>query len=176
MAHIQIPEYVKKLLKNKGAIIKLDLGSGENQEPGFINIDCRKLPGVHIVHDVESLPWPLPDGCATLVMARHLVEHINPAKGGFIKFMDECWRVLKYEGQMMILTRYGGCSFYWADPTHVNGCSPETWSYFDPHAAGGILYGHYRPKPWKILNCFYQVNGNMEVLMSKRREDISYKV
>ena len=175
MAHKKLPKHVVKRLKEKGAIVKLDIGSGWNQEPGFINIDCRQLPGVDIVHDVESLPWPLPDVCATLVMARHMVEHINPTNQGFIKFMDECWRVLKIGGQMMLVTPYAGSPGYWADPTHINGCTPKTWDYFDPEAADAIFYRIYRPKPWKILNCFFQVDGNMEVLLEKRRPEKSYE-
>ena len=174
MAQIKIPEHVLKLLEDKGAIMKLDLGSGENQEPGFINMDCRKLTGIDIVHDIESLPWPLPDGCATLVMARHLVEHINPANFGFINFMNECWRVLKIDGQMLITTPYGGSVGYWGDPTHINGCTNFTWNYFDPLTTDGLYYRQYRPKPWKIISCYWSSDGNMEVLLSKRKEDKSY--
>jgi SAM-dependent methyltransferase len=173
MAHIKKkpPEHVAKLLK--GAIIKLDLGAGENQQEGFINIDCRKLPGIHIVHDLETQPWPLPSECASLVLARHLVEHINPAKGGFLKFMDECWRVLKYDGQLLISTPYAGGTDFWSDPTHVNGCVPKTFDYFDPLSPGGC-YAYYKPKPWKIANLYFQANGGMEVLLEKRRLDPSY--
>ena len=170
----RLPKYVVKLLKKKNTVVKLDVGSGENQEPGFINMDRRKLKGVDIVQDVEK-PWSLPDECITLIMARHLVEHINPANQGFLKFMDECWRVLKVGGQMMLVTPYAGSAGYWADPTHINGCTPKTWSYFDPLDSNGLFYYQYRPKPWKILKCFFQVDGNMEVLLEKRHNDKSYK-
>lgn len=58
--------------------IKIDLGGGGNPQPGFVNIDIRDLPSVHVVHNLELFPWPLPDECANLVMASHLLEHINP--------------------------------------------------------------------------------------------------
>src|SRR4051794_30970192 len=45
---------------------------------GFLNIDYRDLPTVDIVHNLCVFPWPLPDECASIVMASHLVEHINP--------------------------------------------------------------------------------------------------
>lgn len=58
--------------------ISVDLGGGANPNPGFINIDYRDLPQVDIVHNLCMFPWPLPDECAQLVTASHLVEHINP--------------------------------------------------------------------------------------------------
>ncbi len=170
-----IPKHVAKLLElEKDGVVKIDLGGGANPQPGFINFDVRPLPGVDIVHDWEELPWPLPDHCATLIMAGHVVEHVNPAKFGFIKWMDECWRVLKYDGQLMITTPFAGSTGYWSDPTHINPCTNRTWEWFDPlHPSR--LYFQYKPKPWRIQNCFWSVDGNLECLLVKRREDVSYK-
>lgn len=70
---------IAKLLKSFGSGIKIDLGGGANPQPGFLNIDIRDLPQVHVVHNLELFPWPLPDGCAEIVMASHLLEHISPA-------------------------------------------------------------------------------------------------
>lgn len=61
--------------------IKIDLGGGGNPMPGFINVDNRDLPEVDVVHDLELFPWPLPNECAFLVVASHLLEHINPHSG-----------------------------------------------------------------------------------------------
>lgn len=172
-----IPEYVKKLLaKEESGLIKIDLGCGSNKQPGFIGVDYRKLAGVDIVQDLEQFPWPLPDGCATLVVAGHVVEHINPAKGTFIKFMNEVWRITKFGGQFMISTPYAGSRGYWSDPTHINGCTIETWGFFDPlHPIN--TYGIYRPLPWAVQpQSTYRVDGNMEILLQKRRIDASYHV
>lgn len=174
MAH-KIPPKIQKLIKQKSdEIIKIDLGCGHLKQPGFIGIDKKDIDGVDIVHDVENTPWPLPRDCASLVMASHLVEHINPANEGFIKFMNEAWRVLKYDGQFMIVTPYAGSIGYWSDPTHVNPCTHFTWRYFDPEYMD--VYSIYRPLPWKIKNCFFRTDGNMEVLLTKRRIDKSYGV
>ena len=170
----KIAPQVHKVLRAHGdTLLKLDLGCGPHKQEGFVGIDYRPLPGVDIVHDIENLPWPLPDNCATLIMASHLVEHINPAKAGFIKFMDECWRVLKYSGQMMIVTPYAGSMGYWSDPTHVNPCTEWTWKYFDPLDKSRLYY-QYCAKPWRLMNCYFRKDGNMEVLLSKRRIDKSY--
>lgn len=171
------PELAKLLARyNQG--IKLDIGCGAFKQPSFVGIDIRKLPGVDIVHNVEKFPWPLPDECASFAMASHLIEHINPAGGVFLSFMDEVWRVLKPGGQFALSFPYAGSTGYWQDPTHCNGCNEVTWAYFDPLEPNsqGILYKIYKPKPWKIIVNTWHVNGNCEVVLEKRKEDKSYYV
>lgn len=94
----------------------------------------------------------------------------------FIRFMDEMWRLLKPEGQLMIVSPYGGSLGYWQDPTHINGFNEVTFSYFDPLEPNsqGELYKTYRPKPWKIEYSTWHQSGNIEVCLQKRKEDVSY--
>ncbi len=82
--------------------IRLDIGCGANKQAGWVGMDWQELPGVDIIHDVESYPWPLPDESVLVAFASHLVEHINPARGGFLKFMDEVWRVLRPGGRLYV--------------------------------------------------------------------------
>ena len=170
----QIPEKIKNLLKSRqGEVLRIDLGCGQDKQAGFISIDKRSLPGVDIVHDLEDLPYPIPENSITLIKAGHVVEKINPLNQGFLKFMDEMWRMLKYDGQLLISTYYAGSAGYWGDPCNVNGCTQHTWYYFDPLDRSG-LYKVYKPKPWKIEKTFANPDGVMEVLLVKRRLDPSY--
>lgn len=166
---------IAALLKERGGIM-LDIGCGRNKQKAFVGLDMRALPGVDIVHDVDAIPWPLPDECVTLAMASHLVEHINPAKGGFLRFMDEVWRVCKYDAQFIISTPYCLSPGYFQDPTHCNPCNENTWLYFDPLPDNqpGALYGIYEPKPWKCETLTWDPNGNINVVLRKRRDDPSY--
>lgn len=156
---------IKQLLKSRSQVV-LDLGGGENPTPNSINMDIRDLPSVDIVHDIEQFPWPLPDNCIDLLTASHVVEHINPARGNFLRWMDEAWRVLKPGGQFLISYPYAGSPGFWQDPTHINGCSEATWMYFDPFHSSH-LYLVYRPRPFKIVSNEYHVNGNGEVRLAK---------
>ena len=170
----KIPQKIQSLLDSKnGEVIRLDLGCGQDKQPGFISLDTSNLPGVDIVHNIEKYPYPLPDNFVTLVKAGHVVEKINPINQGFIKFMNEIWRILKYDGQFLISTYYAGSAGYWGDPTNINGCTQHTWFYFDPLTPSG-LYKKYKPKPWKIDKSYANPDGIMEVLLIKRREDVSY--
>ena len=68
---------------------QLDVGCGGNKHgPDWLGIDKRALEGVDIVHDLEVFPWPLEDETVIRAIASHVVEHINPAGGIFLSFMD----------------------------------------------------------------------------------------
>lgn len=165
-------ELMERILAPIGC--KLSIGCGRSK-PGedWIGIDDRKFPAVDIQHDLEVYPWPLPDECVQLAACGLVIEHINPARRGIIRFMDEIWRVLKIDAQVMISTPYAGSPMHYADPTHTCGFVEQTWLYFDPlHPSG--FYKDYYPKPWKLQNCTFQVGGIMEIVMQKRREDPSY--
>ena len=198
----------------KNSHVHIDLGAGENKQPGMIGVDFRKLKGVDIVQDLTMFPWNnIPNNVADVIMSSHLLEHINPASpdprlaglidlllekkivssqeigerigdyrflGGFIRFMDEVWSKTKVGGQFISTFPFAGSPGFWQDPTHVNPITHVTLAYFDPLAkdsAGNLyhLYTIYRPKPWKLVRCFYDTNGFVEVALEKRQIDPSYK-
>ena len=166
---------IKRLLKSKPHV-NIDLRGGIQSQKGFITVNDRDLPGVNVVYDLEKTPWPFSNECADLLAAPFLIEKINPHKYGFIKFMDEAWRVLKQGGQFMISTTYGGSYQYNQDPTNVNPCNEATFCYFDPldQMAKGELYKVYHPKPWKVMTLAFKVGDYLEVLLEKRKDDKSY--
>jgi hypothetical protein len=100
--------------------------------------------------------------------------------GGFIRYMDEVWRITKPDGQFMVSHPFASSPFYEHDPAHINPITHLTYSYFDPLAkdpSSGQLYNLYllyRPKPWKLVSVNYSKNGFVEVLLEKRRVDESY--
>lgn len=164
----------KKILNliEKNKSIRLDLGCGENKQPNFIGMDNRKLKGVDIVHDVEKFPFPLPKECCSLVVASHLVEHIEPHGGVFMRFMDEVWRIMKVGGEFMISCPYYSSPGFAQDPTHCNMISEVTWEYFSPVAPNskGMLWQIYKPKPWRIKYNTWNVTGNLEIVLVKMKE------
>lgn len=210
------PKIVEKdIFADMNLGVKIDLGAGEVCQPGWIGVDFRKHPGISVVQNLKLFPWKgIPDECASLVMASHLLEHItkdssNPQlsalihllqKKGLIsekevvenigdhqflttfgRFMDEVWRITKFDGQFMISVPYAGSHGFHQDPSHTSPLNESTWTYFDPlakNADGSLiqLYTIYRFKPWKIVSVSYNMGGNLEVLLSKRRIDESYRV
>ena len=159
----KVSRRIRQLLKRHNQGIKLDLGCGENKQPGFIGMDLRKLKNVDIVHNVEKFPFPFPDESCSIVLASHLIEHIKPWL--MLKLMDEVWRIMKTGGQFWLALPYALSFGFCQDPTHCNPCNEATWTYFDPEYP---LYEVYRPRPWRIERNIFQFNGNMEVILEKR--------
>lgn len=165
---------INKLLKSKSGI-KLDIGGGANPNPSFVNIDILPLKGVDIIWDIEKTPWPLPNECVITATSSHVLEHINPHKGIFINVMNEIWRVMKPHGQFAFVVPHASSHGYQQDPTHCNMINETTMHYFDPDPEGKTigpsLWNFYRPKPWKIERQYFNPQGNLEVLLTKRLED-----
>ncbi len=83
-----------------------------------------------------------------------------------MRFMDEAWRVSQVGGQIAMVLPYAGSIGFNQDPTHSSPISEATFFYFDPTHTSNLWY-IYKPKPWKIEVNTYQVNGNLEVILSK---------
>lgn len=171
---------INKLLAEKAGIF-LDVACGSHKQSDlWVGMDIQALPGVDIVHDLNVHPWPLPDECAKLVLASHIVEHIPPCviDGGktrfpFIEFMDDAWRILKPGGEIAIAAPHGSSQGFLQDPTHCNPLNENTWIYFDPlHESG--FYRFYQPRPWKIKHISWNPAGNVEAVLIKRIDDRSY--
>ncbi len=173
---------IAELLKNNSGI-RLDIGCGANKQPHFVGMDIQPLPGVDIVHDWNIHPWPLPNECAIMAMASHVIEHVPKViiDGGktrlpFIEFMDEVWRILKPDAEFAIACPHGSSQGFLQDPTHCNPLNEATFAYFDPLEpnTNGLLYNFYRPKPWRIKYLSWSPAANIEVILCKRRIDKSY--
>lgn len=153
--------------------IRLDIGCGHNKQEGFVGMDRQSMNGtVDIVHDWNDIPWPFPDGSVLVAVASHVIEHVNPADGGFLRWMDELWRVMKEGGEVALSLPHGSSQGYLQDPTHCNACNEATFAYFDPEEpnTGGLLWQFYKPKPWRIKYLSWSPAGNIEVVLVKRED------
>lgn len=120
----------------------LDLGCGKTPRNPF---NALELYGVDVDHGIDESkrilpcdlgvePLPFPDDCFDFITAFDLIEHIPRLiyRGKvrlypFINLMSECHRVLKAGGVFLSDTpAYPRFSAY-ADPTHVNVITAETF-------------------------------------------------
>ncbi len=106
--------------------MKLEIGCGKAKTPGYVGMDQFPLPGVDIVHDLETFPWPLPASSVSEVKAHHVLEHLRNLTG----VMEEVHRVLKPGGLFRIKVPYFRHVGAFTDPTHVRFFTEGTFDYF----------------------------------------------
>lgn len=153
-----------KVPKNQKQIW-LDVGCGERKQANSVGMDRRAIPGVDVVHDVEVFPWPFEDDVFSHIVMSHVMEHIKPWLS--IDVMNEMWRIMRMEGQLMMAMPYPGSYGHWQDPTHIRPWNEATALYFDPDREGS-MWGIYKPKPWKLEMGNWRNDGNISFVFSKR--------
>lgn len=88
-----------RLPKNPDGKILIHLGSGDQDDKRFINIDSIPFKHVHFVHDVTKLPM-FHDNRADLVYASHVLEHTSYKY--LVETLREWHRILKPGGILRI--------------------------------------------------------------------------
>jgi SAM-dependent methyltransferase len=82
-----------------GPELRLHLGCGDIDVPGFVNIDGRPMPHVHLVQPLNQLSR-FASNSASLVYASHCLEHYG--HGELLSVLREWCRVLKPGGVVRI--------------------------------------------------------------------------
>ena len=104
----------------------LEVGCGPSKSPGATGLDRLALPGVDVVHDVDRIPWPLPDDEFDEVRCLHVLEHVDDICG----VMDELHRITRPGGRVRIVVPYFARYSAFKDPTHRRFCTFESFNYF----------------------------------------------
>jgi len=155
----------RKLFASKSGI-RLDIGCGLTKQKGFVGLDICKAPGVDIVCDIQKFPWPIPDNVCFQILMSHVFEHIEP-KYRF-QAIDECWRIIRHDGQLLISCPYANTFLANAHPAHYMCPNEAAFQWFDPAYP---LY-HCQAKkalPWRIVRCVFNLTGTIEVIMEPRK-------
>ena len=105
--------------------VKVDLCCGTRKPEGFIGVDIYDVPGVDMVFDLNG-EFPFEDNSIDLIRAHDAIEHLHDK----IHTMNECWRVLKHEGELDIVvpSTLGAGAFQ--DPTHVSFWNKNDFIYY----------------------------------------------
>ena len=115
----------------KTALRKLNLGSGEFNKEGFVNLDHRTFVGADVVHDINTFPFPFEDNSFDAVEADHVLEHINEP----FRVIRELHRITASGGTISI--RVPHFSRGHSHPEHVHGFDVSLPLYFNPKFKGG---------------------------------------
>lgn len=104
----------------------LHIGPGKKRLPGSTTIDILNLPGIDIVHNLDTLPWPFKDNEFDLIFGHSVFEHLGPQN----EIMEEIWRILKPGGRIVIAVPHFRCTDAFTDSTHKHFFTTQSMDYY----------------------------------------------
>lgn len=131
----------------------LELGAGRNPLPGMTVYHDRiaHSPHISVAWDLDLLRWPWADGEWDLVIARDVMEHLRL---DVAEWLDECWRILKPGGRLLLRLPAFDNPLSFRDPTHRRVFHPETFHYWDrtqhQHQQWGSIYFAEAGRWWHV--------------------------
>ncbi len=138
--------------------IKLNLGSRDDYKKGWINLDKSKEFKADIYSDIQK-KIPLKDNSVDFVLAKHILEHINPEKLEFV--MDEIRRVVRPKGLVHIYVPHFSCGITYRNPSHLIPMSYYTFTRFSGFEVKKRKFLFFREsnsyKRYKSLNLFRKI-------------------
>lgn len=107
-------------------LLRLNLGCGTDIREGWVNLDCKLLPGVDVVHDISYLPLPFADEVFEEILCQDILEHVADLES----LLKEIYRVLQQGGKLSIRVPHFTSKCAYNDPTHRRLFGIETLLFF----------------------------------------------
>ncbi len=104
----------------------LHLGCGTRSCAGCLNVDCVALPGVDVVWDLNTYPWPFATGAWHEVVACHVLEHLDD----LVQAVTELHRILAPGGRAEVRVPHMAGWGAWNNPTHRHFFTRRSFDYF----------------------------------------------
>ena len=101
-------------------MLRLNLGSGPDIREGFINYDAKPIADV-CGNCEEGLPFK--NEAFGEVLASHILEHIHDLRA----LKKELWRVMKPNGELMVIVPDYLSPDAWGDDTHCRAFSNQSF-------------------------------------------------
>ena len=114
---------------------QLNIGCGYDIRNNWINLDKIALPGVTVVHDIETIPWPFDDSQFQNILCLNVLEH-----AACIPAMKEIHRILKPGGYVHVTVPHFSSWRNFIDPTHKHMFSVRTFEYFIKNSRSNRSY------------------------------------
>lgn len=165
-------------------VTKLHLGCGKRYRQGYINVDVEKTCKADIYHDLDIFPYPFESKSAEKIISFHVIEHLEHP----MKFLQECHRILKPNGVLIIECPIGGtwASYHFNHKRYLTPYSFQIleqgskWAFQFPFRYKIKWMSIYMPFieeripfPWRLiyLNCFINnLFTKMRVTLVKVRD------
>jgi SAM-dependent methyltransferase len=117
---------------------QLDLGAGPDRDlPGAVTLDRAAATSPHIVHDLETFPWPIDSNSFDAIRAKDVLEHLSD----LTRVMAEIHRVGAPGARVEIFMPHYSCRNSWTDPTHKQHLGYFSFDHFLEHGLFHALTG-----------------------------------
>jgi SAM-dependent methyltransferase len=127
--------------------VKLNLGCGNDKRKGYVNCDISNATKPDKVFNLEK-KFPFKNNSATEIIALNVIEHLDDP----MKFMEECWRVLKNNGKLILGAPHTSNTVYAGAMTHKStGINAYSFEPFKP----GNPYNYYTKAKFKVDSIKY---------------------
>ena len=131
----------------------LQLGCGIRPLQGAVNHDkTAHHDYVDVAWDLDIIEWPWPDASFDKIVALDVMEHL---RRDVRVWLDECWRILRPGGQLVLRLPAWNNPVSWRDPTHRRVFHEETFFYWQKDHAlhrdyGSFYFGDGYQKWWTV--------------------------
>jgi SAM-dependent methyltransferase len=93
-----------------------------------LNHELAPLPGVDVAFDLETIPWPFPDGAFEQVRMINVLEHLTNT----VASIEELHRVCDDGALVTVRVPYWNSPDMITDPTHKSFFNENSFDFFDP--------------------------------------------
>ena len=133
---------------------KLNIGSGKNIKRGCINLDICSFPGVDVIHNLETFPYPFDNEQFDAIFANQVLEHVDK----LTEIMKELSRILKVGGKLTLDVPHFTSNSSYMDPTHKRLFAYTTFDFFVENHFKSSKYEYNTQYFSKIKKkiCFYK--------------------
>ena len=138
--------------------MKLHLGCGKRNFPGFINIDLADYPHIHYQRGVDDLSV-FEDASVELIYASHVLEYFSLAQ--VPKVLDEWRRVLKPGGVLKLaVPDFENLAKTYFESGDVRGVQGPLYGFFDIVSEGKNRTLHHKVAyDFRLLKKVLEENG-----------------
>lgn len=138
----------------------LDLGCGNNKNPGSIGADISKDSKADVVCDLNRYPLPFKSDSFDQVISKQVFEHLEDVE----KLMSEIYRITKNKARISVYVPHFSHPDAFRDPTHIHFFSYFSFGYF----TGDPLYPKYTDARYKIVKKEFRATSGLNRFLSSR--------
>ena len=141
--------YLPPAWRAAGQDMRLNLGSGREPLPAWINVDINPFARAEVWMDLRN-PWPFADGEVHAIYMRHCLEHFPETE--VLAILAKCYRALRPGGGVRIgvpslafaLQQYQAADFTFAPWVRNLAKSPgrQFFLYMMDNGAHGIMFDY----------------------------------